>query len=565
MRQSAQSRHWASCSNAAFAAHLTDIRLRCSISIGTQNQDSRLSLPSTVETWTYFWLTGVTATKHSCGFANELQKLDSLVTGTESDGKAYSALITDTNPKIANLALSWRTPRYSAEDGIGPMGSMHEAGSSLVAISKETPAGTTVIGSGVMVARGLLLTATHVLAEFRGLGFGPMCMSFLPRGPRVWLPYASTTVSGQSKYDPNHSVVSDISLVSCTLNSDPIPDEPLMLTPLRVALPLIGQRVWAFGFRHQAISENVPLVTPFVSSGRVSGAFPYGRGERMPSPCIEVDMDTLGGMSGGPVVNDKGELIGIVSSSWEGGPSYVTLIWDALRTTVDTPPGLFERFEEISLIGASKLRAARVLGEVQSKPWGDVIITFSEKESDLFEQSKTHFANDEALPKDPHRFTSAKVEDFAERYDEQLEDFVEQAAEAELLALPIATCLSFLRAGDVPASLVDSITQVTAEMMEGLEDFEIISIRDAGRGLLKLRCYFHLRAVAWNATLPRWAYDNLNKSSRDRFTWAQGYRDTVDLELVQRCVFQAEVGFKLATEAFSSFNFVWLGVRYRRK
>lgn len=487
------------------------------------------------------------------------------MTGTESDDQTYSARIVDTNPKIAKLALSWRTPQYSAEDGLGPMGSMHEAGSSLVAISKEAPAGNTVIGSGVMVARGLLLTATHVLDEFKGSGVGPVCMSFLPSGPRVWLPYASTTVSRQSKYDPNHSVASDISLVSCTLNSDAILQEPLMLTPMRIALPLIGQRLWAFGFRHQTISHNIPLVTPFVSSGRVSGVFPYGRGERMPSPCIEVDMDTLGGMSGGPVVNDQGEVIGIVSSSWEGGPSYVTLIWDALMATVSTPEGLFEQFEKISLMGASNLRAARVLGEVQNKPWGDVIIKLSKDEGDLFEQSKTQSVNDEPLPKDQRRLSSAKVEDFEERYDGKLEEFVEQAAEAELLALPLETCLSFLKAYDVPARLLDSFTQVTAEVWEGLEDFEIISICDEGNGLLKLRCYFHFRAVAWTASMPQRAYDTFDKSFSDRFMLVQGNADTVDLELIQRCVFQAEIDFKVATEEFSSFNLIWLGVRHRKK
>ncbi|WP_171120930.1 hypothetical protein [Ruegeria sp. HKCCA5463] len=55
------------------------------------------------------------------------------------------------------------------------------------------------------------------------------------------------------------------------------------------------------------------------------------------------------------------------------------------------------------------------------------------------------------------------MEGFAERYDEQLEEFVEQAAEAELLALPLAACLSFLKAGDVPARFLDSISQVTAD------------------------------------------------------------------------------------------------------
>jgi len=39
----------------------------------------------------------------------------------------------------------------------------------------------------------------------------------------------------------------------------------------------------------------------------------------MPSRCLEVAMDTMGGMSGGPVVNDEGWLVGIVSSSFEGG------------------------------------------------------------------------------------------------------------------------------------------------------------------------------------------------------------------------------------------------------
>ncbi|WP_142916619.1 trypsin-like peptidase domain-containing protein, partial [Klebsiella pneumoniae] len=68
-----------------------------------------------------------------------------------------------------------------------------------------------------------------------------------------------------------------------------------------------------------------------VSSGLVTAAFPQGRGERMPAPCIEVEMDTMGGMSGGPVVDSDGNVIGVVSSSFDGGPSYVTLIWDALN------------------------------------------------------------------------------------------------------------------------------------------------------------------------------------------------------------------------------------------
>jgi hypothetical protein len=38
------------------------------------------------------------------------------------------------------------------------------------------------------------------------------------------------------------------------------------------------------------------------------------------------------------VVNDEGWLVGIVSSSFEGGPTYVTLIWDAMRLSVSGAP-----------------------------------------------------------------------------------------------------------------------------------------------------------------------------------------------------------------------------------
>lgn len=50
-----------------------------------------------------------------------------------------------------------------------------------------------------------------------------------------------------------------------------------------------------------------------VTSGLVTDCFPQGRGERMPASCIEVAMDSIGGMSGGPVVNDEGWLVGICS------------------------------------------------------------------------------------------------------------------------------------------------------------------------------------------------------------------------------------------------------------
>ena len=46
-----------------------------------------------------------------------------------------SVRITEDNPALATLQRSWVTAIYSDEDGIGPMGSLHEAGDALVAIT----------------------------------------------------------------------------------------------------------------------------------------------------------------------------------------------------------------------------------------------------------------------------------------------------------------------------------------------------------------------------------------------------------------------------------------------
>ena len=53
--------------------------------------------------------------------------------------------------------------------------------------------------------------------------------------------------------------------------------------------------------------------------GRVTRLFPNGRGETLPTPVFEVEANWPSGMSGGPVINTRGEVIGIVSRSLEPG------------------------------------------------------------------------------------------------------------------------------------------------------------------------------------------------------------------------------------------------------
>jgi len=244
----------------------------------------------------------------------------------------HRVVITEKNIELAKLELRWGRPAFTSDDGLGPLDSLYQASDAIISVARYVDGKFKSIGSGVIVGPGLILTATHVLEEFSCKESGPVLLSFLPENnARVWLPKATVNCSGPSRYQPWDSkskIISDLCIMSCDLHSDALSEYPLSLIPMELCLPLPGTRLWAVGFRDGDFESDTTLVTPLVSSGLVSGCFPNGRGERMPSPCVEVDMETLGGMSGGPVFNEDGRLIGIVSSSFDGGPSYVTLIWD---------------------------------------------------------------------------------------------------------------------------------------------------------------------------------------------------------------------------------------------
>lgn len=379
-----------------------------------------------------------------------------------------SVRITEDNPALATLQRSWATAIYSDEDGIGPMGSLHEAGDALVALALIEEDGPIVLGSGVMIGPGLAVAATHVLEEFTARNADPVLLTFVPDGARAWLPRERSTVTGPSAFGADRRIVSDISLLGCTLNSEAHVHHPLTLAPLRVALPLVGERLWAFGYRHGALQDAEALITPLVTSGVVTKAYPHGRGERMPSACIEVSMDTKGGMSGGPVVNANGELVGIVSSSIDGGPSYVTLIWEALRLKVSNRLSS-PAWGDIDLFAARALGLVKLKGRVRRSKRGDIRMALSEPEAELMAVSV------DPAPMVSSRSTrrllaDAQLEEFEERWLPEIETAAADTALAHLekLALPSVHC--FLAASAVPAACLAPIRAFAVEDLEGSED-----------------------------------------------------------------------------------------------
>ena len=91
-------------------------------------------------------------------------------------------------------------------------------------------------------------------------------------------------------------------------------------------MPKIGERLWTVGYREKS-NDGVPMIGCFTSSGLVTELYLDGRGSHMKGPCVEVAMNVVGGMSGGPVFNSAGKIVGVISSGFDGGentfgPSY---------------------------------------------------------------------------------------------------------------------------------------------------------------------------------------------------------------------------------------------------
>jgi hypothetical protein len=469
-----------------------------------------------------------------------------------------SVMITDDNPALATLRRSWATAVYTGEDGIGPMGSLYEAGDALVAFALMEEGGPTVLGSGVMIGPGLVLAATHVLDEFRARNAHPVLLTFLPDGTRAWLPRESSTVWRPSAFAENRQVVSDISLLSCTLNSEAHEHHVLTLAPMQISLPLVGERLWAFGYRHEALQDDVAVVNPLVSSGVVTAVFPQGRGERMPSVCVEVAMDTKGGMSGGPVVNANGELVGIVSSSFEGGPSYVTLIWEALRINVSNVLPSLPLRGDMNLFVARELGLVKLRGQVRRSKRGNITMTLTEPESELMAVS-----SDPAAivfpPPDSRRIVGAELEEFEELWQSKIESAATDTAMAHLEKLELPGVRMFLSAANVPEACLAPILQFAVEDWEGLEDPDLQSAREDKDGTVALDFAFDLLSVCWTVDVPTEDYLALANAYDAHFVNIEVNGATASMELFQRCHFEAtltlnpeEADFTQASITFSA-------------
>lgn len=130
-----------------------------------------------------------------------------------------------------------------------------------------------------------------------------------------------TFVSGQDR----PKMLTDCLRLSLVVQAQ---DRAQRLSPMPVrcsgAPPVPGERLLAIGYPELgSIKDEPPTDRPtyrermYGAMGTVVAVHPNGLGQSRPWPIIELEAHWRSGMSGGPLFNDRGEIVGLVSSSIE--------------------------------------------------------------------------------------------------------------------------------------------------------------------------------------------------------------------------------------------------------
>jgi len=182
-----------------------------------------------------------------------------------------------------------------------------------------------MIGSAVLVAPGVAFGAVHVLKEeHEALKTGAMkaaCIGFTGHGSMCWEILHNTRVLN-----------SDLCILGLRFVSGLPPDRIFKCAFLTTRLPAVGERLVIAGFRGGAnefiVTPDGKLeitATPLLTSGTVLKMLPTTQGT-----LVEIDCPLLGGMSGGPVYDTEGRLIGVSRSEWNLTSTYASPMWPAL-------------------------------------------------------------------------------------------------------------------------------------------------------------------------------------------------------------------------------------------
>lgn len=233
-----------------------------------------------------------------------------------------------------------------------------------------------VSGSAFLIGRGLALTAYHVIEDFfiryeeHIPSTGNLEMSFEILGYFLLDDERALTVKVMRMW---RIPPLDIAVLSVGVPEDWPEDFKWTAMAMDLLPPPVGTPLAAFGFADGSVetaSDQSPATVSIHSStatGQVIEIHHQLRDTaRLPFPCFRTNMQFDGGMSGGPVLNNRtGRVCGVICSSLPATRdntehiTYASSLWPVVMTLVDSQleDGVTESFPLLDLFENGSLQA----------------------------------------------------------------------------------------------------------------------------------------------------------------------------------------------------------------
>jgi hypothetical protein len=223
-------------------------------------------------------------------------------------------------------------------------------GRSVLLVGRDGVLPTKAIGSGVFVADRLLMTARHVVQGYWDAYNNSKIKMNQPGKKMADFEMFAIQAPGNSAKPALWAAskvavcpYSDLALISVVPADDLAKAQP-PLGPLRLNIlpPIKGEKITAFGYASTSVVAEIGQqvefqLNPSTSMGTVTEVFPEKRDSTLLSfPSYEVEAHFIGGMSGGPIFNEAGELCGLICSGYDDVPvAYGVVLWPMVGIRID--------------------------------------------------------------------------------------------------------------------------------------------------------------------------------------------------------------------------------------
>ncbi len=453
--------------------------------------------------------------------------------------------------KLVNKC-EWINTKFAAHDGIEEH-TLWTFKGLIVALGFIDGDRQFIIGSGVMVAPGLCLTATHVIEELKEKN-GFLYTFQNESSMNIWTLidyHALQTQKSEVFILGPQDKYSDVSILSYIPFSKHRVDLPYLYAPLEVSLPKIGERLWAVGYR-EIHNDGVPSISFFITSGLVTEQYSKGRGAHLQGACIEVSMKAMGGMSGGPVFNEKGNVIGVISTCIEGtednkGPTYITLMWPAMTSSIYCPwPESLWPEDNAGLLTKIETNGAKVEGNAVESDNNSFNIKFPK-----ISQNTIH-----AIFKKSGEPLSTKYNDLYEYEHELFDDYLEEEGLLYLKNLSHHE-LSQIWVEPRFSEQLKLFTPIDSETYDGVEDITINSATLLESGSIGLDISFDIQGVFLTLKMDasEYSYHKNNHSFSGGFHNFENHGDYITYQHYIRPYFRVTLNYNPTLELCEEIRF----------